>query len=72
MAGNSAAAAEYNVLALICKARGAIDRALALMEAALALCIARGDRHRCGDADGLDVRGDHLDRGGAGARVVGE
>src|SRR6266699_1012206 len=26
--------------------------------------------HRCGAASGLDVRGDHLDRGGAGRRLV--
>src|SRR5258708_12838897 len=29
-------------------------------------------RLRCGDADGLDVRGGDLDRGGAGARVGAE
>src|SRR5207245_5348479 len=34
--------------------------------------LLRPHRHRCGDADGLDVRGDHLERRGAGARVVGE
>src|SRR5216684_5861746 len=29
-------------------------------------------RLRCGDADGIDIRGDDLDCGGAGARVVAE
>src|SRR5713226_8773434 len=34
--------------------------------------LLRPHRHRCGDADGLDIRGDDLDCGGAGARVVAE
>ena len=34
--------------------------------------LLRHHRLRCGDADGLDVRGDYLDRGEAGASVVAE
>src|SRR5260370_35204909 len=32
--------------------------------------LLRPHRHRAGDADGLDIRGDDLHRRGAGARVV--
>src|SRR5258708_29523609 len=34
--------------------------------------LLRPHRLRCGDADGLDICGDDLDCGGAGARVVAE
>jgi tetratricopeptide (TPR) repeat protein len=41
-----ARAAALNNLALVCRAEGAITRALELAQAALALALARGDRHR--------------------------
>src|SRR6266571_9055777 len=31
--------------------------------------LLRHHRLRCGDADGIDVRGDHLDHGDSGAKV---
>ena len=42
----SARVAALNNLALVCRASGAVDRAIQLTETALALCAAQGDRHR--------------------------
>jgi tetratricopeptide (TPR) repeat protein len=38
--------AVLNNLALVCKERGAMERACVLTETALALCVSQGDLHR--------------------------